>query len=96
MLVAMRALLLIVLLGCSGSQRGGPGSPDELGCRQDPAARATCEAQGSGFEPDFGCTGTDPGPEGRAEIKAAREAHPCACMTRVDYDQRQHDCMIMP
>ena len=97
-MIAMRAWLLLAVVGCSGAQRAG--SPSELGCTQDPAARSACEAQGSGYvygsEPDFGCTGNDPGPEGQAEIEKARNARPCACMTSVDYAERQERCANMP
>jgi hypothetical protein len=98
MLNAMRAWLLVVVLGCSGSQHGGRGSPEELGCTQDPAARAACDARGSaavyGRDPLAGCSG-NPGDELESD-RAALHSTPCQCFERADYDQRQHDCMNMP
>ncbi len=95
----MRALVLVIVLAsCSGSQRAG--SASELGCTQEPAARSACDAKGSGYvygsEPDLGCGGTDPGPDGQAEIERARNARPCACMTSVDYAERQQRCANTP
>jgi hypothetical protein len=47
-----------------------------------------------GSPPDLDCSGDDPGPE-TPEETTRRHARPCDCMTREDYDERQHACSIM-
>jgi len=96
---SLAIVALVMVAACSGSQKPA-GAANEPRCKIDPAARTACEAKGSGYlygtEPDFGCTGTDVGPEGRAEIEKAEREHPCACMSPADQSAARERCMTMP
>ena len=95
----MRSLLLVLLVACSGSQRVA-GSSSELGCKVDPAAKADCEAKGSGYtygpQGDYLCGGNDEGPEAAEETAAARRAHPCLCMSDDEQRRRNETCRNAP
>ena len=100
MLAPMRMLWLAMLVACSGSQHGGSGGTNDLGCKVDTAARAACDAKGSGHvymaEPDFGCSGVELPPEEQRRVDAEARARPCRCMSDAEYTQRQHSCETMP
>jgi hypothetical protein len=95
----MNALLLMLLVACSGSQKGGAAQRED--CKLDPQVQHACMDRGTGYtytsDPDRTCGGGNPpSPEEQAQRERANAATPCVCLSDAELAERYEACKNMP